>query len=178
MLDIGGSELLVIALVLILVVGPKDLPRVLRTAGRFMAKMRGMTREFQRSIDEMAREADVEDMRKELNSVSKVVSGAVSESDVAKKVENTIDSTGALRDSLKEDYDSTGGSTDEAGEAAAKLQPLAPGPDADTPETEAASSEAGSGDDVDTGEPAPAAQEPVHVAQEDKRVQAGGTAEA
>ncbi len=169
MLDIGGSELLVIALVLILVVGPKDLPRVLRSVGRFMAKMRGMTREFQRSIDDMAREADVADMRKELNSISDTVSG----SDVTKKVEDTLDSTGILRDAMKEDY----GLTDEgADKAAASLPPLAPRPDAETAQDEAAS-----GDDA-LPEPAPAAPETVAAApaatQDKKRARAGGAAEA
>ena len=169
MLDIGGSELLVIALVLILVVGPKDLPRVLRTVGRFMAKMRGMTREFQRSIDDMAREADVADMRKELNSIS----DTVSDSDVTKKVEDTLDSTGILRDAMKEDY----GLTDEAADkAAASLPPLAPRPDAETAQDEAAS-----GDEA-LAEPAPAAPEAVAVApaatQDKKRARAGGAAEA
>ncbi len=169
MLDIGGSELLVIALVLILVVGPKDLPRVLRTVGRFMAKMRGMTREFQRSIDEMAREADVADMRKELNSIS----DTVSDSDVTKKVEDTLDSTGILRDAMKEDY----GLTDEgADKAAASLPPLPPRPDAETAQDEAAS-----GDDA-LPESAPAAPEAVAAApaatQDKKRARAGGAAEA
>lgn len=169
MLDIGGSELLVIALVLILVVGPKDLPRVLRTVGRFMAKMRGMTREFQRSIDDMAREADVADMRKELNSIS----DTVSDSDVTKKVEDTLDSTGILRDAMKEDY----GLTDEgADKAAASLPPLAPRPDAETAQDEAAS-----GDDA-LPESASAAPEAVAAApaatQDKKRARAGGAAEA
>lgn len=198
MLDIGGSELLVIALVLILVVGPKDLPRVLRTAGRFMAKMRGMTREFQRSIDDMAREADIADMRKELKSVSDVVSGPAADSDLAKKIENTIDSSGELRDSLKEGVESTGDSNgdaakDVASKTSAALPPLAPGPDAETPKNGAASSsatpdsatpgDANSGDatpsdDVDAGAPATASPEAVPAAQEDNRVPAGGAAEA
>lgn len=169
MLDIGGSELLVIALVLILVVGPKDLPRVLRTVGRFMAKMRGMTREFQRNIDDMAREADVADMRKELNSIS----DTVSDSEVTKKVEETLDSTGILRDAMKEDY----GLTDEgADKAAASLPPLAPRPDAETAQDEAAS-----GDDA-LAESAPAAPETVAAAPvatlDKKRARAGGAAEA
>ncbi len=181
MLDIGGSELLVIALVLILVVGPKDLPRVLRSVGRFMSKMRGMTREFQRSMDDMAREADIADMRKELNSVSDTVSGSISDSDITKKVEDTLDTTGTLRDAAKEDFgstgDSTGDSTGEAtDEAAAQLPPLAPRRDTETPETETASSEAALGDDADAGaaaSPAPAPADP-----EEKRAQAGGAAEA
>lgn len=187
MLDIGGFELLLIAAVLILVVGPKDLPRVLRAGGRFMAKMRGMTREFQRTIDDMAREADIADMRQELKSVSDAVSGSMSESEITKKVENTIDPSGDLRDAMKEDFGSTGGSTggsteDAADKASVKLPPLAPGPDSEPPETETASPGAPS-DDVDEGEPAPetpelTAQEPVTpAAPEEKRAQAGGAAE-
>ena len=169
MLDIGGSELLVIALVLILVVGPKDLPRVLRSVGQFMAKMRGMTREFQRSMDDMAREADIADMRKELNSVSDTVSGSISDSEVTKKVEDTLDSTGELRDSLKDDF----GSTDKAADdASAKLPPLPPGP----PETEATPPVAAQPAAAD--ESAPADLEPVASAQEETRAQTGGAAEA
>lgn len=165
MLNIGGTELLVIALVLILVVGPKDLPRVLRTIGQFMGKMRGMTREFQKSIDDMAREADVADMRKELKSVSDTVSGSVTDSDVTKKVENTIDSTGLLRDAMKEDY----GLSDEAAEkAAAKLPPL---PDRGEAEADGSKAEGATEDDADTVEAAPAVQE-------EKQAQVGGAAEA
>ncbi len=165
MLDIGGTELLVIGLVLILVVGPKDLPRVLRSVGQFMAKMRGMTREFQKSIDDMAREADLDDMRKELNSVSDTVSGAVSDSEITKKVEDTVDSTGVLRDAMKEGYDLT---DEVADKVAAALPPL---PVREEAEPEAAQPEAAPSNDVDAGKPVPAAQE-------EKQVQAGGAAKA
>lgn len=67
MFDLGWSELLIIGLVTLLVVGPKELPRVLRTVRQVLAKAKAMAREFQSGVDDMIREADVEDMRKEIN---------------------------------------------------------------------------------------------------------------
>ncbi len=65
MFDIGASELLLIVVVAILVIGPKDLPRAMRTAGRWIAKMRKVSGHFRAGIDAMIREAELEDMEKE-----------------------------------------------------------------------------------------------------------------
>jgi sec-independent protein translocase protein TatB len=69
MFDIGWSELLVIGSIALIVVGPKDLPGLLRTLGKYAAQARGMAREFQRSMEEAAREADISDI-KELREAS------------------------------------------------------------------------------------------------------------
>lgn len=66
MFDIGWQELFIVGLVAIIVVGPKELPRVLRTVTLWIRKIRGMARDFQDGIDELAREADLADMRKEI----------------------------------------------------------------------------------------------------------------
>jgi sec-independent protein translocase protein TatB len=66
MFDIGWQELFLVGLVAIIVIGPKDLPRVLRTVTLGIRKVRGMAREFQDGIDELAREADLQDLRKEI----------------------------------------------------------------------------------------------------------------
>lgn len=66
MFDIGWQELFIVGLVAIIVVGPKELPRVLRTVTLWIRKIRGMARDFQDGIDELAREADLDDMRKEI----------------------------------------------------------------------------------------------------------------
>jgi sec-independent protein translocase protein TatB len=63
MFDIGWSELLVIGSIALIVVGPKDLPGLLRTLGKYAAQARGMAREFQRSMEEAAREADLSDVK-------------------------------------------------------------------------------------------------------------------
>lgn len=64
MFDIGWSEMLVIGVVALIVVGPKDLPKMFHTLGQAMGKARGMAREFQRAMDAAARESGVNDIRK------------------------------------------------------------------------------------------------------------------
>lgn len=64
MFDIGASELLVIVIVAVLVIGPKDLPLALRTAGRWVGKIRRVSGHFRAGIDTMIREAEMEDMEK------------------------------------------------------------------------------------------------------------------
>ena len=63
MFDIGWQEILVIAIVLIVVVGPKDLPRMLRTFGRTTAKMRSMAGDFRRQFDDALKEAELDDVK-------------------------------------------------------------------------------------------------------------------
>ena len=69
MFDLGWSELFIIGLVTLLVVGPKELPRVLRTISQLMAKARGLAREFQSSVDEMVRESELDDLKKEIKAL-------------------------------------------------------------------------------------------------------------
>ncbi len=64
MFDIGASELLVILIVAVVVIGPKDLPLAMRTAGRWIGKMRRMSAHFRSGIDAMVREAELEEMEK------------------------------------------------------------------------------------------------------------------
>ena len=64
MFDIGYSELLLIAVVALIVIGPKDLPNVMRTVGKWVGKARGMARHFRSGIDTMMREAEIEEMEK------------------------------------------------------------------------------------------------------------------
>lgn len=63
MLDVGWTEILVIAIVLIVVVGPKDLPHMLRQFGRTTAKMRAMAGDFRKQFDEALKEAELDDVR-------------------------------------------------------------------------------------------------------------------
>jgi sec-independent protein translocase protein TatB len=69
---IGYTELLVIAVVAIIVIGPKDLPKVLRAFGRTMAKVRGMAREFQGHLDAAMRESGLDEVRREVQSIRSI----------------------------------------------------------------------------------------------------------
>jgi sec-independent protein translocase protein TatB len=64
MFDIGAAELLVIIIVAVIVIGPKDLPLAMRTAGRWIGKARRVSAHFRSGIDTMVREAELEDMEK------------------------------------------------------------------------------------------------------------------
>jgi sec-independent protein translocase protein TatB len=64
MFDVAPTELLLVAIVALVVIGPKDLPRVLRTVGQWVGKARGVARQFRSGFDEMIREADLADMEK------------------------------------------------------------------------------------------------------------------
>ena len=75
MFDIGWSEILVIAVVAIIVVGPKELPRMLRTFGKTMGTVRRTANDFKRQFDEALREAErevgLEDTKKQLQAIAK-----------------------------------------------------------------------------------------------------------
>jgi len=77
MLDIGWSEMLVIAVVLIVVVGPKDLPPMLRAFGKMTTKLRRTAGEFRAQFDEALREAELEDVSKTISSVRNFNPGSV-----------------------------------------------------------------------------------------------------
>ena len=66
---VGGGELILIAVVALVVVGPKDLPKLLRQLGRFVGKMRRMADEFKTSFDDMARQSELDDLRKEVEAL-------------------------------------------------------------------------------------------------------------
>jgi sec-independent protein translocase protein TatB len=67
MFDIGWTEMLVIAIVMIVVVGPKDLPRMLRTFGKTTAKLRSMAGDFQKQFNEALKEAELDDVKKSVD---------------------------------------------------------------------------------------------------------------
>lgn len=66
---IGGFELVVIALVALIVVGPKDLPMLMRKVGQFVGRARKMASEFRASFDDMARQSELDDLRKEVEAL-------------------------------------------------------------------------------------------------------------
>ena len=67
MFDIGGWEFLVIAILAIIVIGPKDLPATVRIVSQWARKARGLAREFQSGLDEMAREVDLDNLGNDIS---------------------------------------------------------------------------------------------------------------
>src|SRR6201993_4063147 len=93
LLDLGWSELMLIGIVALVVIGPKDLPKALRVAGFWVRKARTLSREFQSSVEQMMREAELDDMRQQLKRASEI--------NLDTEFRRTIDPTGSLAESLK-----------------------------------------------------------------------------
>ena len=70
MFDLGWLELLVIGITALIVVGPKELPQLFRTVGRFFGKVKAMAREFSQSMEDAANESGLKDATKTLNSIT------------------------------------------------------------------------------------------------------------
>jgi sec-independent protein translocase protein TatB len=91
--DLGWSELLLIGVVALVVVGPKDLPKALRVAGYWVRKAREMSREFQTHVDQMIREAELEEVHQEITKVG--------EFDLEHEIRRSVDSDGSLAEALE-----------------------------------------------------------------------------
>jgi sec-independent protein translocase protein TatB len=74
---VGYSELFVLGIIAVIVIGPKDLPMVLRKFGQTMQKVRGMAREFQGHVDVAMKDAGLGDLKKDLQGMQTAVNGAV-----------------------------------------------------------------------------------------------------
>ena len=94
MFDIAWQELFLIGLVTILVVGPKEIPRVLRTVVAAVRKVRGLANDFQRGIDELARETELDQIRQDLEKNAKL--------ELERELEESIDPTREMSESVKE----------------------------------------------------------------------------
>ncbi len=70
--DLSWSHMLLVLVVALVVVGPKDLPKLMRKMGQYMAKARGMADQFRRSFDEMSRQSELDELRKELDELRNV----------------------------------------------------------------------------------------------------------
>ncbi|HEX3673940.1 MAG TPA: Sec-independent protein translocase protein TatB [Rhizomicrobium sp.] len=69
MFDLSWSHILIVLVVALIVVGPKDLPRLMRIVGGWVGKARGMANEFRKSFDEMARQSELDELRQEIESL-------------------------------------------------------------------------------------------------------------
>jgi sec-independent protein translocase protein TatB len=87
------NELLIIGAAALIFIGPKELPGTLRTMGKFVAKARGMARDFQTNVDDMVREAELDEVKKQ---VQKLEYGGFEQ-----MIQNTVDPKGKIQDALR-----------------------------------------------------------------------------
>lgn len=99
MFDIGWGELLVIGIVALVVIGPKELPGVVRTLGQTMAKLRRMAADFQNQFNEAMREAELADLKKDAEKMIESATSAVSSNPLEKvgeELQKTIEEATSL----------------------------------------------------------------------------------
>ena len=105
MFDIGWGELIVIGIVALIAIGPKELPAVLRTVGQWMAKVRRMASEFQDQFREAMREAEMTDLKKQVDEMTSTA-GSYTNFDplgsVSKEIENAVGDAPTLDDKPSE----------------------------------------------------------------------------
>lgn len=94
MFDIGWSELALIAVLALIIIGPKDLPVVLRTLGRWVRRLRLMGAEMQRHMDDIMRETGADEVREHMRSVSPAA--------LTRKLDETIDPDGSLAETFRQ----------------------------------------------------------------------------
>lgn len=94
MFDLDWSKLMLIAVIAVVFIGPKELPSALRTLGKWVAKARTMAGEFQRNVDDMMREADLQDIKKSVDEIRGIASSPTT------LVEKAIDPKGELRNAF------------------------------------------------------------------------------
>ena len=144
MFDIGWSELVVIAVVALIAIGPKELPGVLRTVGQYMGKIRRMASEFQGQFQEAMREAEMADLKKQVDEMTDTAKG-FTDFDPLASVKKEVDSFTA--DPLGSSTSSAASASPEAAAPSAPA-PVSPdaaiAPEAPQPETKSTST-SGSG---------------------------------
>ena len=129
MFDIGWQELFILAVLFIIVIGPKDMPGAVRTITKWIRKARSMARDLQDGLDEVVREAELEDLKKEIQSPGGL--------DVAKRIGDAVDPTGEIAADMdldKDVYDEMSGALEDLKESTAPDEPDAPeGADEEAP---------------------------------------------
>lgn len=138
MLDIGWTELLIIAVVAIIVVGPKDLPGMLRSLGRYAGQLRRTANEFRDQFDEALRESELDELRAGVEDIADL--------NPVTQVKNTISES---LDPLRETADEIKGDIERAGRPDATKKPAA-----DTPAPPEPAERGAEDEGVDDGRPA------------------------
>lgn len=101
MFDLGWSEMGIVLLVALLVLGPKEMPKLARDLGRWVGKARALAREFQRSLEDMARETELEDVKKQIDDAGR----ELRRPQLTKRLEREVDPDGELSRAFEPERD-------------------------------------------------------------------------
>ena len=107
MFDIGGWEFLIVIVIAIIVIGPKDLPGTIRTVTGWIRRARELARDFQSGIDDLAREADMDNVKNEIQSGLGLDDITGKGNTIRDELERTIDPDGDIGNAFRDDYAAT-----------------------------------------------------------------------
>lgn len=99
--SLGFQEIVLLAVLALVVVGPKDLPLLFRKLGRWTAKLRGMAQEFRTGFDELARQAELDELKREVEALRKTTSLTEIRSELSKPLPSLEDYAGIKKAPLK-----------------------------------------------------------------------------
>lgn len=126
MFDFAWSEIAIIGVVALVAIGPKDMPVAIRSVAGMVKKARKMASEFQTHVDEMVREANLGDVKGQLNDLTNF--------DIKSEIEKAVDPDGTIRDAFSDPFSGTdGASATAAAPVAVKWERPALGPPAFIP---------------------------------------------
>jgi sec-independent protein translocase protein TatB len=101
--SLGFSEIVLLGILALVVVGPKDLPLLLRKLGRWTAKLRGMAQEFRTGFDELARQAELDELRREVEALRRTTSISDISREITKPLPTLEDYAGLSKPAPKAD---------------------------------------------------------------------------
>lgn len=129
----GFAELMLIAIVALIVVGPKDLPKLMRSAGQFVAKARRMAGEFTSAFDQMARESEMDELRQEIEALKKDNVFTKTKQELDDSLAPLKDELGKEAGAMTEAIDKVESAPETGAERGAESEVESDGPPADEP---------------------------------------------
>lgn len=155
MFDIGWGELLLVGMIALIVIGPKELPTVMRTLGHWMGRVKRMASEFQGQFQEALREAELDDLKKQAEDLTGSVGDMANPlADVQKDVERALDTSDL--DKLPDSSTESGSDIESGVASGSDVAALADTPEpAANVESESAAPLAGDEDEMAPAEPRP-----------------------
>ena len=101
MFSFGWSELTLIAVIIIIVVGPKELPNLLKQIGYFSKSLKKITREFKSSLNEIANESDLKEVKESINEIKKIHKDADPTNDIKEEIDSIKKKSNVFSDEIK-----------------------------------------------------------------------------
>ena len=102
MLSFGWSEIALVVVIVIIVIGPKEIPNLLRQLGKFSKSVKKISREFKNSINDLAEEGDIKDIKKSISKIKNIKNDLDLSKELKKEINSINEVAGAIKDNIKD----------------------------------------------------------------------------